>query len=269
MRTLPVVLKGSIKERIDNYLSWEFLIKVFGGIPDSYSLITEYMKDEMKRLYGFSPKTYCYWSSAVSLENFNLSGMQKTNKEVITFFYHGTITETRGIGLLYDAFKILLGKSNKNNIRLLIVGEGSYLNELRERTKNDGLLDKVVITGYVQYNEILNYIVQADICVCPLPNRVEWNVSSPIKIFEYMAVGKPIVCTDIPAHRNVLDGQPFAIFTGDTTESIAEGMSRAVDSLDELLSYEQQEKEFVEKNYTWEKQAKVLYSYLKETYNIK
>jgi len=255
-----------IKGKLDRLLFFDLFLRLFFKKVDSYSFITEYMKNEFEKKYKLSPKTYCLWSSGVSTEiiKTKISKHKKYNNNTV-FFYHGTISETRGIGIMYEAFKNLVSK--RKDIKLLIVGDGYYLKTLKNKAVQDKLENRVILPGYVSYEEIIDYIETADICLCPLPNRIEWNVSSPIKIFEYMALGKPIVCTDIPAHSNVLKDMPFAVFTGVDIDSFEVGMMHALNTLETLNKYSDFEISIVNE-YTWEKQAKVLYSYLEKEFNM-
>ena len=60
---------------------------------------------------------------------------------------------------------------------------------------------------------MVDEIALADVCICPLPDRLEWNVSSPLKVFEYMACAKPMILTPIPAHKDVLGETNFVVWT--------------------------------------------------------
>ncbi len=70
-----------------------------------------------------------------------------------------------------------------------------------------GVDDQVQFRGFVPYEHVADEIAQADVCICPLPDRLEWNVSSPLKVFEYMACAKPMILTPIPAPK----GRPWRL----------------------------------------------------------
>jgi glycosyltransferase involved in cell wall biosynthesis len=106
--------------------------------------------------------------------------------------YVGAITPSRKLGILIDMMKILIDKEYK--IFLLMVGEGSAVQELQDKATLLGLGDTIKFTGQVPYNQVPEYIAAADICVCPVPPDPVYLVSSPSKLFEYMAVGKPVIC---------------------------------------------------------------------------
>ena len=107
----------------------------------------------------------------------------------------------------------MLRPDELRDLRLVIVGDGPDAARLRRLVAAKGLSEKVDFRGLVPYEQVPEHLAQADCCICPLPPRPEWDVSSPLKMFEYMAAGKPMILTPIPAHRDVVDGQPFVVWT--------------------------------------------------------
>ena len=67
------------------------------------------------------------------------------------------------------------------------------------------LEENVIFTSGVPFEEVPNYIKTADLGIVPLPAIDWWNVSSPIKLKEYLAMQIPVIATDIPAHRLVVE----------------------------------------------------------------
>ena len=262
LRTLPVDIH-SLKEKFNHLISWKLHNYLFKNVPDSYSFITERIKKSMEDAFKFKLKEkYCFWSSGVNLNICVTNAKQKEN-DYINLFYHGSITSNRGIGTLIKSVSLL---SPDYNIKLIIVGDGKDLYEMKKLADSLEIIKKVEFLGFVLYENIGQYISQADICVCPLPNRIEWNVSSPIKIFEYMAFGKPIICTKIPAHYDILGDLPFVVYSGEDEQSIAEAIKYTLKNLDKIKLYKKDEIEFVRENYTWEKQAYKLVSFFKLIY---
>lgn len=89
-------------------------------------------------------------------------------------------------------------KSNPNT-RLLIVGDGFLGKKLRQQAKDLGIIDKVIFTGFVPYESVPKYINSFEIATAPF-NAIERNLKysfSAIKLYEYMACGKPLVTTDV------------------------------------------------------------------------
>ena len=119
----------------------------------------------------------------------------------------------------------LLAAHIKKYIQLTIVGAGPDTQELVQLIKTKGWSDFVNYLGFASYEQIPMHLRNADCCICPLPDRKEWQMSSPLKIFEYMASAKPIIATPIKAHLNVLDRCPFVVWThGFDEHAIADTM---------------------------------------------
>ena len=67
--------------------------------------------------------------------------------------------------------------------------------------KNKGRQDAFIFTGQVPYKKVPEYIGVMDICVAP--HQKDSNQASPVKIFDYMACGRPIVASDIEVVKEI------------------------------------------------------------------
>lgn len=101
----------------------------------------------------------------------------------------GNLAPWQGIEYLIQVAPFLL--RDKKNVKFLIVGEGAWRDKFELSVFELGLTDDFIFTGMVDYEEIPIYINIADICV--LPKRKLKSGYSPIKLYEYMACGKPII----------------------------------------------------------------------------
>ena len=90
-------------------------------------------------------------------------------------------------------------KSQDPNLRLLIVGEGDAHDELRQIRERDNLPDRIILTGKKPYQEIPGFIAAADVCLLPAyPWESTMHDIVPIKMYEYMAMAKPVIATRLP-----------------------------------------------------------------------
>jgi glycosyltransferase involved in cell wall biosynthesis len=116
-----------------------------------------------------------------------------TNTDIVIFFmgwlYHFS-------GLKEVAFE--LQKINNPNVKLLIVGDGDAFNDLENIKNRYGLHNRIILTGKQPYDLIPQYISISDICILPAYNNDVMRYIVPIKIYEYMAMGKSIVSTKLP-----------------------------------------------------------------------
>jgi glycosyltransferase involved in cell wall biosynthesis len=86
-------------------------------------------------------------------------------------------------------------------VKLLLVGDGPEMENLRQTAFRLGMEREVVFSGPVTRDEVPAYIDAMDICVLPDSNAF----GSPIALFEFMAMGKPCIVPDLGPMRDVID----------------------------------------------------------------
>jgi len=92
-----------------------------------------------------------------------------------------------------------LGKLQDKHVKLLIVGEGDAYNKLQEIKERLGLQDRLILAGRRPYSEIPSFILTADVCLLPayVTETIMHDIV-PIKIYEYMAMKKPVIASRLP-----------------------------------------------------------------------
>ena len=266
IRTVPVDIH-SIIDRIDCLLFWKLPLTLFHKIPDSFSFITELLRQSVEREFCLRFQNSAIWHSGVNIRHFKgleKQSEQQSNKFIIT--YLGDITKNRGIDLVLEALSIL-HRTYKENIVFQVIGKGVDLANLKNISSALKISKIVDFTGYIQYEFIPKYLRNADCFICPLPNRPEWNVSSPIKVFEYLVCKKPIILTPIAAHKNIVENEDFIVWTdGDKVEDFVRAIEHAYKNRKILTETAKKAPDLVRKNYEWKVQGKKLADYLKRKY---
>jgi len=117
-------------------------------------------------------------------------------KEDVVVAFVGNLAPWQGVNILIEsAFQLL---SNTGNLKFLIVGEGFLRDSLEKKVSDSEYKKEFIFTGMIKYDEIPILINIADICVAPfISRRNRITGVSPIKVFEYMACGKPVICSRI------------------------------------------------------------------------
>jgi glycosyltransferase involved in cell wall biosynthesis len=117
-------------------------------------------------------------------------------KEDTVIAFVGNLAPWQGVNVLIEsAFPLL---KDNDHLKFLIVGEGSLKDSLLRKVSNSGYEESFIFTGMMQYKDVPMLINLADICVAPFISRRNRTTGvSPIKIFEYMACGKPIITSII------------------------------------------------------------------------
>jgi glycosyltransferase involved in cell wall biosynthesis len=118
--------------------------------------------------------------------------------------YIGTFgNPRRGVDLVIRAMPLIL--SHMPNARLLLVGDGTMKRRWETLSHRLGVSRAVTFTGWQPHERLPSYISRADVCLAPHHYTANMDVASPNKLFEYMAFGKPLVVSDLTAHRVLVD----------------------------------------------------------------
>jgi len=115
--------------------------------------------------------------------------------------YIGAMNPQDGLDYLLRALGHLAHDFKRVDFYCVLVGSGDSLDELRAQAVDLGIADQIFFTGYVPDEDAMRYLSSADICLDPNPASPLNDVSTWIKIMEYMALGKPIVSFDLKETR--------------------------------------------------------------------
>lgn len=269
IRTLPAEFKGWSNKAKD--LLFSVSLKLAARRFEGITVITPFMRELVAGMAHLDQDRLGIWSSGVSLQHFdpetvaacgNNGLRRKLGLEgAFVLIYHGVLSPNRGLEEAIRAMKLV--KESSQDVVLLIVGDGPQIERLKEMVKCFRLEKFVKIPGQVSYNEIPEYLSIADCGILPFPKLLWWRVSSPIKLMEYMAMEKPVIVTDIEAHREVADPETAAVFIpSNKPEEIARAILDSRRSLKHLKEAGKRARTYVENNYTWDHQSKRLEDYV-------
>ena len=181
-------------------------------------------------------------------------------KKIIGYVGHfTTMGMDKGLSELLEAFAIVHGK-HPETILLLVGGRADEIQRYRIVSERLGLGDDGIFVTWQPHYSIPKYLKSADILVMPFPNVPHYaTYMSPLKLFEYMASGRPIVATDLPAIHEVLNRDNSIIVSSDSVHSLADGLQSALD--DPRLSTEKAAKaKDAVRRYTWNSRVgRILY----------
>lgn len=182
----------------------------------------------------------------------------------IVIGFVGVLRKWHNIEFLLEVFKELT--ENENNLKLLFVGDGEnrvFFQELADSLK---ISERVIFTGRVPHGEVPNYISLFDIAISP---HVTYY-SSPMKILEYMSMGK---CTVAPNMKNIKDliipAETGILFEPKDKKDLTTKLLEVVRNEEFRKKIGARAKETVRNNYTWENNAKVLVELAKDLINKK
>lgn len=194
-------------------------------------VVSEFLKEQIISL-GISRDKIFVLPNAVNEKFFHpgvkiseqlVNTLKLKNKIVVGFV--GGLVHWHNFNFLLDVFEDIVINNLCLNIILLFVGSGNLEVELKKQVKDRRLNDNVIFAGEVSNKEVPRFIKLMDICLIPHSNQFR----SPIKMFEYMSLGKPVVAPDLqPVTLIIKDGVNGFVFTPNDKASFKQKILRLV-----------------------------------------
>ncbi|KAF5430850.1 Glycosyltransferase involved in cell wall bisynthesis [Candidatus Methanophagaceae archaeon] len=159
---------------------------------------------EFVTAFGAAKEKTCVIGAGIDLARFNPELDGHEIREVyglkegdIVLFFMGWLYHFAGLKEV--ALELANKKEEKPNLKLIIVGEGDAFEDLKQICEDYDLVGQLILTGKQPYEKIPEFIAAADICLLPAyPNETIMQDIVPIKLYEYMAMGKPVITTRLP-----------------------------------------------------------------------
>jgi glycosyltransferase involved in cell wall biosynthesis len=133
--------------------------------------------------------------------------------------YSGAFYPWHGLETLVDAAALVLHDPRGQRVRYLLVGDGKVRDAIARRIAERDLSKGFRLTGRVSYQEVPRYIAACDLCVAPFDPgsdpvmRKRGMFLDPLKVFEYLAAGKPTITIDSANLRALFDDRTHVILT--------------------------------------------------------
>ena len=179
------------------------------------------------------------------------------NKVVVGFI--GTFGVWHGVENIVIAYGELLKRFPKyiTNTNLLLIGDGIKMIEVKKQIDEYSLIKNVILTGIVPQSDGAKHLAACDILVNSTIENPDGSVffGSPTKLFEYMAMGKGIICSDMAQMSDVLDHKrtAYMVQPGNKEELIL-GLKALIDNQYMREELGRNARAEVIKKYTWDKQ---------------
>ncbi len=146
-------------------------------------------------------------------------GLDETTPVVL---YTGTFEAYQGLDLLYDAMRLVVAVRPESRL-VMVGGEPAQVAAARAAVDRLGLSPAVIFTGQRPAEEVPAYLDAATTLVSPRSS----GTNTPLKIYQYLRSGRPIVATRLRTHTQVLNDD-VAILTAATADELAKGLLRGM-----------------------------------------
>jgi glycosyltransferase involved in cell wall biosynthesis len=160
--------------------------------------------------------------------------------------YTGTFEAYQGLDLLFEAMALV--RARRADVRLLLAGGKPWqVQRAREQARAAGIEEIAVFAGERPASEIPAYLLASDVLVSPRSK----GTNTPLKIYQYLRSGKPIVATRLLTHTQVL-GDDTAFLTGASAGELADGILAALDNPVRAAAVGRRARELAETKYSYE-----------------
>lgn len=177
------------------------------------------------------------------------------NGELIIGFVGG-FYPWHGLELLIEAARRILTEEPK--ARFVMIGDGTLLESLRHRVKTLQLEEAVLFTGRVSREALANYIAAFDIGVMPDSN----DYGSPMKILEYMAMGKPVVAPRLGPIEEIVDHEKEGVlFEPKSVPALSAAILGLLRDVDRRRRLGENGRRRVLEKHTWKQNARTVLAF--------
>ena len=167
-----------------------------------------------------------------------------------TVGFVGSLKPWHGLPVLVEAFHGLRQKDTKS--RLLIVGDGPERAKLSDDIKKRGLQDSAHLTGSVSPDQVPPWLASMDVAVAPYPHLPRFYFS-PLKIFEYMAAGLPVVASRIGQIVRIIQHDVNGLLVpAGYSLALAAAVQQLRSDPEKRMALGQEARKTVLRNHTWD-----------------
>jgi glycosyltransferase involved in cell wall biosynthesis len=143
--------------------------------------------------------------------------------------YTGALTPTYELDVAVDAIARLATDRPDLDIRLELYGRGDSETSLREQTARLGIAERVAFHGRIPIEDVPAAVAAADVGIAPTRLDAFTAVSLSTKVFEYGAMGKPVVASRLPLVERTFSPEAVLTYTSGSATELAAGIARLAD----------------------------------------
>lgn len=230
-----------------------------------------YKADELMNNFGVQKERILIAHNGVDIDFFSAAGDKISCRRYVglpedktIILYSGHLYSWKGADVLLEAALI------SRDTDKLFVFVGGTENDVMRLQSRAGFRENIRILGHQEYKKIPYYLGAADVLVLPntAKEHISLNETSPIKLFEYMAAGRPIVASDIPSIREIASEKEVVFFHPDNAHDLFAKIMVILSDYGSYSKMAEEAKKFVSR-YSWSGRADAILDFSLNSLNIK
>ncbi|MGD8908636.1 MAG: glycosyltransferase family 4 protein [Chromatiales bacterium] len=235
--------------------------------------VSSIVKEHIVNYLGVSENKISVVENGVDTDKFDMDKYDPIEKKKLKldgYFvigFVGTFKPWHGFDYVIDLMSSL--KSDYSNIKLLAVGDSRERSAYEKKVTEKGLADSFIFAGHVQHDDIPKYVSVMDVTIAPHDRDSFKSIGgfhgSPLKIFEYMAMGKPVIATPIGQIKDIIeDNISGRLIFSDHIDELSKAVVRLYEDEDYRNLLGNNARNVVMEKYTWKMNARKIENICRE-----
>lgn len=165
---------------------------------------------------------------------------------------YGVVSEQRGIQYVIKAIGLIGDKIP--NLKLVVLGDGSFMDALKALAVDVRVQNKIIFEGWQKQSLLNAYMVNTDICIIPHIKSEHTDNTSPNKLFHFMYFGKPVLTSNCNYIQEIVNEEACGlVYEYDNVKALAESIMKLYENDDLREKMGKNGKSAVLSKYNWEK----------------
>lgn len=218
-----LVACGSIKRNSAEFLKLQEILKINLAYANEVAVVSDLMKDYVHTNFGV-PSAHVHVIPPGCNPSSVSSHIVKRASNPPKVVYSGLVAYREHVDLFVKSMPIV--QEAIKNVKFFITNKGENLKAIKNLANNLGV--KPTFFWYPNENDFLEFLSSCDIAVLPSTTDLARQMGTPVKLFDYLSAGLPIVANNIGAWSELIQSEGFGIITDDDPHSFATAIIKLI-----------------------------------------